>query len=217
MNFFISLILLLPVLALAQDPEAPGAESLRSIDRNDPVAVEERINELILQLNELRRKAEPVEVEDYKFRTSEGETSLSELFGDDSQLLVIHNMGKRCTYCMLYADGIHGFLPHLESNLGVVLVTGEEPEVQAKFAASRGWKFRLASHKELPYGEVADENAAGAVVYEKKEGKIFMKNECGFFQDDLYGAVWSFLGLAGISPDDWSPEYEYPEKVGVGE
>src|ERR1700731_2466909 len=42
-------------------------------------------------------EVEPEPVEDYRFRTLEGETVLSELFGDKPELFVIHNMGKGCS------------------------------------------------------------------------------------------------------------------------
>lgn len=135
------------VLAMAEEKPDLNAE----LDLDDPVKVEERINGLIGRLAELRVKAAPVEVKDYKFNTAEGETSLSKLFGDRTKLLVIHNMGSKCPYCTLWADGFNGILPHLKDAMAVVLVSSETPEQQAAFAKGRGWDFALASHKDLPY------------------------------------------------------------------
>ncbi|TVS08776.1 MAG: DUF899 domain-containing protein, partial [Phycisphaerales bacterium] len=47
--------------------------------------------------------AEPVG--EYAFTTSDGEVSLADLFAGKRDLLIIHNMGKRCSYCTMWADG----------------------------------------------------------------------------------------------------------------
>lgn len=87
----------------------------------------------------------------YTFDTLGGKTSLSELFGDHDQLLVIHNMGQACRYCTLWADGVNGLLPHLEDALSVVFVSKDPPAVQRRLANSRGWRFRQVSHAGGPY------------------------------------------------------------------
>ena len=184
------------------------------IDLADQAKVEERINLLIKHLGELRVKAKPVEVKDYAFKTTTGDTTLSQLFQKKSKLLVIHNMGKECPYCTLWADGFTGLLPHLSDAMDVVLVSTDSPAEQEAFAKSRGWKFRMASHKDMPYakeqttlGETMD--MPGATVYEKIDGKIYLKNKCFFDPSDIYCPMWSFIGLAGIEPNDWEPKYEY--------
>ena len=55
------------------------------------------------------------------------DVSLDELFGDRSDLLVIHNMGRHCRWCTLWADGLNGLLDHMEARTAVVLVNGDEP------------------------------------------------------------------------------------------
>ena len=108
--------------------------------------LEQQIAELTQKLHALRAKSPPQPVPDYPFQTLEGKTTLAELFGDRDRLLVIHNMGQGCRYCTLWADGFNGLLPHLESALAVVLVSKDPPDLQRRFANSRGWRFRLASH-----------------------------------------------------------------------
>ena len=101
--------------------------------------IERQIHELNTELNQLRRDNEGTEVENYSFDTLDGSVSLLELFGDKDKLLVIHNMGQGCRYCTLWADGLNGFVPHLESALSLVLVSKDAPDVQRSFANSRGW------------------------------------------------------------------------------
>ena len=182
---------------------------------NDEIAaVERRIGELTAELNALRRQNPPTPVPDYAFQTLDGETSLNQLFGEREQLLVVHNMGQGCRYCTLWADGFNGLLPHLESVLSVVLVSKDVPAVQRRFAHSRGWRFRMASHgggayiqEQGVFGEA--ENYPGAVVYERQGAAILRKNACVFGPGDLYCAVWPFLGMAGLDGDDWTPQYNY--------
>ena len=182
---------------------------------NDEIAaVERRIGELTAELNALRRQNPPTPVPDYAFQTLDGETSLSQLFGERERLLVVHNMGQGCRYCTLWADGFNGLLPHLESVLSVVLVSKDAPAVQRRFAHSRGWRFRMASHgggayiqEQGVFGEA--ENYPGAVVYERQGATMLRKNACVFGPGDLYCAVWPFLGMAGLDGDDWTPQYNY--------
>ena len=143
--------------------------------------LEAEIAELTAKLNAARRTASGPEVPDYAFRTLDGEVRLRQLFAGQGRLLAIHNMGQGCRYCTLWADGVNGFLPHLESAMAVVLLSKDDPETQRRFANARGWRFRLASHGGGAY--IRDEtvmpghdNAPGAVVYEKRDGKVFRKN-----------------------------------------
>ena len=176
--------------------------------------LEQEIFELTAKLNELRKASPGTEVRNYSFRTLDGDATLLELFGDNDRLLAIHNMGQGCRYCTLWADGLNGFIPHLESVMSVVLVSKDTPEVQRNYANSRDWRFRLASHgggdyiKEQTVMEGAD-NMPGAVLYERKGNTIYRKNACVFGPGDLYCSMWGLLSLAGVGDGDWTPQYNY--------
>ena len=178
------------------------------------LAIEAKIVELNQKLVTLRKASHGHEVSNYTFRTQAGEVTLRDLFGDRDRLLVIHNMGEGCRYCTLWADGFSGLLPHLESTMGVVLVSKDDPETQRRFANARGWRFRLASHgggdyiREQACQEGAG-NMPGAVVYERDGDRITRKNACVFGPGDLYCSMWSLLGLAGLDEADWTPQYAY--------
>ena len=111
-------------------------------------------------------------------------------------------------------DGFNGLLPHLESALAVVLVSKDPPDVQRKFANSRGWRFRLASHgggdyiREQGVLEGSD-NFPGAVLYQRNGDAILRRNACLFGPGDLYCAMWGLLGLAGLDAADWTPQFNY--------
>ena len=187
-------------------------------------SIEKQIYELTAKLNALRKDSSGEEVQNYTFATLDGETSLLDMFGDKDQLLLIHNMGQGCRYCTLWADGINGFLPHLESAMSVFLVSKDSPDLQRSFANSRDWRYRLASHGGGDYASeqtvmAGESNMPGAVVYERSGDKITRKNAAIFGPGDQFCSLWSLLGLAGLGEADWTPQYKYwvrPERMDDG-
>ncbi len=176
--------------------------------------IEMQIFELSSKLVELRKAEKGEEVPDYTLATEAGEVSLGNLFGDKDQLLLIHNMGQGCRYCTVWADGLNGFLPHLESAMSVALVSKDDPATQRRFANSRGWRFRLASHGGGDYIKeqtvMADHtNVPGAVVYERDGDVIRRKNACVFGPGDLYCSLWHVLGMAGLDGSTFTPQFNY--------
>ena len=181
---------------------------------NESRAIEQKIHTLMERLAKLQQSNRGNEVINYSFSTIEGEINLLDLFGEKDKLLLIHNMGQGCRYCTLWADGFNGFLPHLESTISVVLVSKDAPQLQRKFANSRDWRFRLASHGGGEYIQEQSvmkdsNNMPGAVVYERDGDKIYRKNDCVFGPGDIYCSMWSLLGLAGLNETSWTPQFSY--------
>ncbi len=180
----------------------------------DVEKLELEIMEKTQELAALRLKQTPAEVPDYPFQTQHGEVRLTSLFGDRERLLLIHNMGQGCRYCTLWADGINGFLEHLEDAMAVTLVSKDPVDLQRRIALDRGWKFRTASHgggaymaEQCAMGEHG--NYPGAAVYQRDDGKILRLGRTAFGPGDLYAPIWHFLGLAGIAMTDWTPQFHY--------
>lgn len=186
--------------------------------------LEAQIFELTQKLNALRKAHPPEEIPNYTFTTLNGPNTLLELFGDQQRLLVIHNMGQGCRFCTLWADGFNGLLSHLESAMAVVLVSRDDPQLQRRFANSRDWRFRLASHGGGDYIQEQSvvpgaANMPGAVIYERQGEKIYRKNACVFGPGDLYCSMWNLLALAGIGEAEWVPQFRYwqrPETLDDG-
>ena len=177
--------------------------------------LEEQIATLTAKLAKLRQQsAQATEVPNYAFQTPTGATDLASLFCGKSILFAIHNMGQGCRYCTLWADGLNGFLPHLEDRFSVVLVSKDAPEVQQRFAHSRGWRFRMASHGGGAYISEqsvtpGEDNMPGLVCYRLDEGKIFRSASAVFGPGDSFCSIWHILSLAGIGEEDWTPQYGY--------
>ncbi len=186
--------------------------------------LEFEIMEKSQKLAALRQQEADIEVPDYQFQSHEGKTSLSKLLLDKETLLVIHIMGQGCRYCTLWADGINGFLNHLEDAMAVVLVSKDPVEVQRGMALDRGWKFRMASHgggaymaEQCSMGD--NKNYPGAAVYERKASKIVRRGRTMFGPGDLYSPIWHFLSLAGMEHSSWTPQFHYwkrPQKLDDG-
>ena len=176
--------------------------------------LEMKIMEMTAELRRLQRELPGQIVSNYDFDTVDGKRTLHDFFAGQKKLLVIHNMGQACRYCTLWGDGINPYVSHLETVMSVIMVSKDAPDVQRKFANSRQWRMRMASHGGGVYmkEQVAADgmgNMPGAVVYELVEGEIHRKASTYFGPGDLYCPQWHFLGLAGIDIGDWTPQYNY--------
>ena len=188
---------------------------------NEIKKLEKQIDALTVKLAKLRKKSTGgMKVPNYSFRTTTGTTDLASLFCGKNILFAIHNMGQGCRYCTLWADGLNGFLPHLEDKFSVVLLSKDPPEVQQRFAHARGWRFRMASHGGGDYISEqtvmrGQDNTPGLVCYVRDNGSILRKNSVVFGPGDMFCSIWHVLSLAGVGAEDWTPQYAYwkrPEK-----
>jgi predicted dithiol-disulfide oxidoreductase (DUF899 family) len=185
---------------------------------------EHELYELTKKVAALRRETKPMSVKNYTFKTTEGEVSLLNLFGPKDTLFMIHNMGQGCRYCTLWADGLNGFVPHLEGKFAVVLVSKDDPDLQRSFANSRGWRFRMASHLGGDYIReqtvlTGEGNTPGIVCYIRKGNEILRKNSAVFGPGDEFCSIWNILSLASASDETWTPQFTYwkrPEKMDDG-
>lgn len=163
---------------------------------------------------------------DYRF--SEGartDVALSEAFGDRQDLLVIHNMGKGCRYCTLWADGINGLLPHLTSRTAVVLVSPDDPATQRAFADSRGWTMRMLSDTTGAFTDdlhfAIEENGKRFVMpgvsafHRSDDGTITHVASDFFGPGDTYMPAFPLFELLKDGAATWQPQYEYHPPVSI--
>jgi len=151
----------------------------------------------------LLAKSAKMNVEDYALKDADGnEVKLSQMFGDKSDLILIHNMGRSCSYCTLWADGFNGVTYFVEKKAAFVLVSPDPPAIQKEFAAKRGWKFKMYSGEGSTFikdmGYVADDGSywPGASVFHKSEdGKIKRISKTFFGPGDDFCSVWHFFDM----------------------
>ncbi len=171
------------------------------------------------EIIELRRQAEPEPISDYTLRDKNGEAvNLMDLFDDREELLVIHNMGKACKYCTLWADGLTGFTGPMSDRVPFVLISPDAPEVQKEFAAGRGWDFPMLSAadtsfiSDLGFYKEKEGYYPGVSALIKKDGQIFRMAYDFFGPGDAYASIWHFFDLLPKRVNGWQPKYEYPAR-----
>ncbi|MFT7688311.1 MAG: putative dithiol-disulfide oxidoreductase (DUF899 family) [Candidatus Azotimanducaceae bacterium] len=176
--------------------------------------------ELTQKVAQLRKETPLKPVRNYTFTGADGELSLKDLFGDKSTLFLIHNMGQACRFCTLWADGLNGFIAHIESQFALALVSKDDPETQRRMSNSRQWRFRMVSHAGGKYISeqsvlAGQDNMPGLVCYILEDGEIYRKNAVVFGPGDEFCSQWNLLSLAGISEAEWAPQYQYWKRPAI--
>ena len=142
----------------------------------------------------------------YRFIASDASVkSLSDMFGDHKYLFVIHNMGKGCSYCTMWADGFNDTYKYIQEKGAFVLVSPDDHDTQTEFAKSRGWEFVTATPDNNTFisdmGFANEEDGKtyyhpGVSVFEKtSDGKIKRVIKDWFGPTDYYCNVWHFYDL----------------------
>ncbi|MCI0532030.1 MAG: DUF899 family protein [candidate division Zixibacteria bacterium] len=163
------------------------------------------------------RKSLPREaVKNYTFKDKNGKpVKMFSLFGGKQDLIVIHNMGKRCVYCTMWADGFNGIRHHMENRAGFVVISPDPPGIQKKFAASRNWKFNMLSahgtdfNKNMGYESPKGDPWPGVSMFHRKNGKVYRVSHAGFGPWDDYCTVWHLFDLLADGSNGWEPKYKY--------
>jgi predicted dithiol-disulfide oxidoreductase (DUF899 family) len=168
------------------------------------------------QMRALQKNVEPEEVDDYRLTGADGPVRLSQLFGDKDTLFVIHNMGKTCPNCTMWADGFNGVLPHLENRAAFVLTSPDDPATQAAFAVSRGWHFRMASHQgtdfaaDMGYRSEPEGWLPGVSVFRRDGGRITRVSDQRLGPGDDLCSVWHFFDMIPEGAAGWRAKFAYP-------
>jgi len=187
---------------------AAGAEKL--------VAYRRQIADIRQKMRDTLAEIEPHEVADYEFKTLEGSVRLSELFGGHTDRMVVHNMGTSCPGCTLWADGYNGVHHHVITRTGFAVSSPDPPEVQQKFAASRGWKFRMVSHMgttfaaDMGYRSERGNWQPGVSAFRLDGGRILRVSDARWSPGDDFCTVYHFFDLLTDGRADWSPKVSYP-------
>jgi len=167
------------------------------------------------KLAELKRKLPPEEVKDYMLHGPEGRVHLSELFRGKKDLIVVHNMGRSCRYCTMWADGFNGLRHHLADRAGIAVVSPDAVGAQQKFAKGRGWEFPLYSGKgssfakDMGFMPKPTEPWPGVSAFRRKGRKIYRIASAPFGPFDQFCATWPLFALLDGGVGDWAPKFRY--------
>lgn len=195
---------------------------------NDEIA---RLSKAVLDaktaLREAQANADPEPVDDWQLRNPDGSpVRLSQLFGDHDDLLVVHNMGKGCVYCTLWADGFRGYADIINDRASFALCSDDDPEVLRAFAASRGWNYRCVSGAGSGFaGAMGFRDDKGkpwpgiSAFHREPDGSIVRTAHAPFGPGDDFCAVWPMFDLLKDGVAGWQPKYTYdkaPTRCGGG-
>ena len=195
--------------------EFPGLYGNQEIETIQKEIFEKRQRIIELLKSNAHPVAKPYVLLDWDNR----EVRLNDLFGDKNDLIVIHNMGKGCRYCTLWADEINGISKHLENRAALAVVSPNPPDVQKAFAESRGWRFKMLSDRDLDFSrdmgfsyEKEGKNFAmpGYSTFHKEpDGSITRVGYDEFGPTDMYSGTWHFFELLKDGENGWEPQYTY--------
>jgi len=174
-----------------------------------------QIGELRNKMRETQAAIEPQEVEDYELASAQGPVRLSGLFGAHADLIMIHNMGRSCAYCTLWADGYNGIHHHVATRAAFVISSPDPPEVQQSFAAGRGWKFPMVSHQgtsfaaDMGYRGPQGHWRPGISVFQRAGSRIVRVSDTDLHPGDDFCTVWHLFDLLPKGPAGWAPKFSY--------
>ena len=195
--------------------------------QTDVVAcVEPAVTDAKAALTTAIRARPPESVRDYSLRLagSGASVQLSELFGTSRDLVVVHNMGRSCVYCTLWADGFASMYKHLATRAAFVLTTPDAPDVAAAFGSARGWTFPVVSHagttfaKDLGFVAIHNQGPnAGkegfmpgvSALRRNPDGTLVRTGARHFGPGDDFCALFPMFDLLQGGVGDWQPKYHY--------
>lgn len=169
------------------------------------------------RLVELRKQLPRDDITNYTLTTPDGESvQLADLFGDKSDMILIHNMGKGCRYCTLWADGFNSILDHLQNRAAFIVTTPNKPKVVKEFSESRNWQFPIFSaHGTTLFADLGFESDKGdpwpgvSTLHKDESGKITRIAKAFFGPGDDFCSVWHFFDMLADGANKWEPQYNY--------
>jgi len=162
-----------------------------------------------------KRRLPPEPVRDYVLAGSKGEASLSALFEGRKDLIVIHNMGRACPYCTLWADGFNGLYPHFANRAAFIVVSPDTVPVQRRFAAGRGWRFPMYSGhgstfaRDLGFMSRDGDPWPGVSTFRRRGNKIHRVASAPFGPHDPFCSAWHLFDLLHGGVGNWAPKCKY--------
>lgn len=183
----------------------------------NPDAIRAEIDSLKAALYAASRFDPPQPVADALLSRDDGSpVRLSALFGEKPDLILIHNMGRACPYCTLWADGFIGLWPHLASRAGFALCSPDEPMVLRDFARSRKWPFPCVSAAgttfihDMGFEPAPGKPMPGVSTFRRRRDGIIERIASTLFGPmDDFCAVWPMFQMLADGPNGWSPKYSY--------
>ncbi len=175
--------------------------------------IDDQMNVLRAERRTLRYQIAAMAVGEYSFtRLDETKASLADLFGTHDDLLIVHNMGERCQYCALWADGFIGFARHIMQRCAFVLASPDSTESLRAQVALRGWNFPVVSdagtsfNADMGFEPKPDSRYPGVSSFHRaSDGSIARVSSAFFGPGDEFCAIWPLFELFTDGYKEWAP------------
>ncbi len=213
------------------DQRFPNESAAYRAKRDELLDAEIALRNQIEEVARLRRSLPLGGVaEDYKFTGTQGEISLSELFGDKETLILYSYMygpeaEQPCPMCSAFADSLIGQTKHIEQRTALAMVARSDYGRVAELAEARGWgelnwvsaadnNYPIDYKSEMPNGA----QVPMCNVFTKHEGRIhhFWTSELFFAPSDFHprhvDMLWPLWHIFDITPEgrgDFMPGLGY--------
>lgn len=169
------------------------------------------------KLADLYKQAAPMDVPDVELRDLGGAPiKLSSLFADQRDLIIVHNMGRSCRWCTLWADGFRGHADHIASRTAFALLTPDEPADAKAFAQSRAWNYPVACYGDsalaatLGFEPTPGQYYPGFSALHKADDGAITRTGMGIFgPGDDFCPVWPLVDQLKDGQNGWEPQYAY--------
>lgn len=143
--------------------------------------------------------------------------TLAQLFGAKRDLIVVHNMGARCAYCTMWADGYAGLYKHISDRAAFVVASPDEPAAAAAFASARHWPFPVLStsgstfHFDMGFGRADGGIMPGISAFHKRDDATIVRSPRSqeFGPGDPFCPAWPMFDLLEGGAGDWQPKLQY--------
>ena len=199
-------------------------QGIRDMTMSQPESIIRELHAAYDELQAIRRKMADLNkqlcgetVKEYTLKDRDNKpVTLPSLFGDKDDLIIVHNMGRKCVYCTLWADGFNGVWQHLADRAAFAVVSYDDPATMKEFAASRDWRFQILSNDGTSFAlDMGFADSSGnphpgmSTFHRESDGTITRVARAPFGPGDDFCAVWHMFDLLQDGVKGWEPKYTY--------
>ena len=195
------------------------------------LAREKEFTRLRDQLSRQRRELPWERVDkEYVFDAPDGEKTLGELFGEQSQLLVYHFMfspgwDEGCPHCSFWADNFNGIDVHLRARDAAFVAISRAPLAKIEdFKKRMGWSFAWLSsfgsdfNYDYNVSFTPEQRSSGSALFNYAKGDPGFEDReaASMFYKDAGGAVFHTYSCYGRGIDILNGAYNWLDMAPKG-
>src|SRR5262249_43697611 len=107
-----------------------------------------------------------------------------------------------------------GIYAHLADRASFVVTSPDTPDVQASFAAGRGWRFPMVSHAGTSFAADMGYRGErgfkpGISTFRRENGRVVRVADTGLNPGDDFCSAWHMFDMLAGGRNGWHPKFEY--------